>query len=124
MLTNYLFALEEAYFMCRFSQKLFKYPSKRQLGNGVNLISDFTLIRLHTNGLTNLAGSGSGHRAQRQQQQSTLSYPIEDYVHPSTRSVHDLKASFAWNSMLGEKDFVAAPVQAFKHVSFTRILQS
>lgn len=61
-------------------------------------------------------GSGSGSRAQRQQQkQSTLSYPIEDYVHPSTRSVHDLKVSFAWNTMLGEKDFVAAPVQAFKH---------
>ena len=68
-----------------------------------------------------LAGSGSSSRGQRQQhqqqQQTQLSYPIEDYVHPSTRSVHDLKASFAWNSMLGEKDFVAAPVQAFKHVS-------
>ena len=67
-----------------------------------------------------LAGSGSSSRGQRQQhqqqQQTQLSYPIEDYVHPSTRSVHDLKASFAWNSMLGEKDFVAAPVQAFKHV--------
>ena len=71
---------------------------------------------------SSFAGSGSGPRAQRQQQ-SQLSYPIEDYVHPSTRSVHDLKASFAWNSMLGEKDFVAAPVQAFKHVSSSNRLR-
>jgi hypothetical protein len=69
------------------------------------------------------SGARSSSGGGRTLTQHPLSYPIEDYVHPSSTSVHDLKTTFSWNGMLQEKkDIVAAPVQAFKHVRSSRCI--
>jgi len=44
-----------------------------------------------------------------------LSYPVEDYTAPSTKSSHDLKTSFSWAELLNNTGFVAAPVHTFRH---------
>ena len=43
-------------------------------------------------------------------------------MHPSSNSVHDLKSSFCWNGTLSDqREFVAAPVQAFKHAPMSAV---
>ena len=42
---------------------------------------------------------------------------VEDYVHPSTTSRHDLRGTFHWNAQLKAPEFCAAPVTAFRHVN-------
>ena len=44
-----------------------------------------------------------------------LSYKIDDYVPPSSKSNHDLRETFSWEDMLKQPEFVAAPVSAFRH---------
>ena len=44
-----------------------------------------------------------------------LSYKIDDYVPPSSKSTHDLRNTFSWEEMLKQTDFTAAPVSAFRH---------
>ena len=44
-----------------------------------------------------------------------LSYKIDDYIPPSSKSTHDLRNSFSWEGMLKQPEFVAAPVSAFRH---------
>ena len=44
-----------------------------------------------------------------------LSYKIDDYVPPSSKSNHDLRQTFSWEDMLKQPEFVAAPVSAFRH---------
>ena len=44
-----------------------------------------------------------------------LSYKIDDYVPPSSKSTHDLRNTFSWEGMLKQPEFVAAPVSAFRH---------
>jgi len=52
-----------------------------------------------------------------------LSYKIEEYTLPSSKSSHDLKQSYSWDSLLSEPSFIAAPVSTFKHVSWDQILK-
>ena len=47
-----------------------------------------------------------------------MSYPIEDYTPPYSQSKHDLKSSYAWDGLLSRSDVLAAPVKAFRHVSY------
>ena len=44
-----------------------------------------------------------------------LSYKIDDYIPPSSKSNHDLRQTFSWEDMLKQPEFVAAPVSAFRH---------
>lgn len=44
-----------------------------------------------------------------------LSYKIDDYIPPSSKSNHDLRLTFSWEDMLKQPEFVAAPVSAFRH---------
>ena len=44
-----------------------------------------------------------------------LSYKIDDYIPPSSKSNHDLRNSFSWEGMLKQTEFLAAPVSAFRH---------
>ena len=44
-----------------------------------------------------------------------LSYKIDDYVPPSSKSNHDLSKTFSWETMLKQPEFVAAPVSVFRH---------
>ena len=48
----------------------------------------------------------------------TMSYPIEDYTPPYSQSKHDLKTSYQWDGLLSRSDILAAPVKAFRHVSY------
>ena len=44
-----------------------------------------------------------------------LSYRIDDYIPPSSKSNHDLRNTFSWEGMLKQTEFLAAPVSAFRH---------
>ena len=69
------------------------------------------------NGVTSTGGMGNTNSLSPNAATNgiRLSYKIDDYVPPSSKSTHDLRNTFSWEEMLKQTDFTAAPVAAFRH---------
>ena len=82
-----------------------------------NLSKNETNIGSPRNGAVNLGNNGSPKSANENTGTNgvRLSYKIDDYIPPSSKSTHDLRNSFSWECMLKQPEFVAAPVSAFRH---------
>ena len=81
-------------------------PSKNgtNIGSPKNVVSPPKVINSPKSAAQNIGTNGV-----------RLSYKIDDYIPPSSKSNHDLRNTFSWEGLLQQPEFVAAPVSAFRH---------